>query len=82
MPLYYFDTRDDKGFVADDTGLEFDSVEQAKAEATRALVDIARDRVPGPDRLVFVVEVSDENKQPLLEARLMIEIAHKAGTIN
>jgi hypothetical protein len=38
--------------------------------------------VPGPDRLVFVVEVSDENKQPLLEARLMIEIAHKAGTIN
>ena len=64
MPLYYFDTHDDKGVVRDDIGLEFDTLEQAKAEATRALVDIARDRVPGPDRLVFVVEVSDENKQP------------------
>ena len=82
MPLYYFDTHDDKGVVRDDTGLEFDTLEQAKAEAARALVDIARDRVPGPDRLVFVVEVSDENKQPLLEARLMIEIAHKARTDN
>jgi hypothetical protein len=50
MPLYYFDTRDDRGFVRDDTGLEFDTLEQAKAEAARALVDMARDRVPGPDR--------------------------------
>jgi hypothetical protein len=38
--------------------------------------------VPGPDRLVFVVEVLDENKHPLIEARLIIEIAHKAGTVN
>ena len=82
MPLYYFDTRDDTGFVPDDTGLEFDTLEQAKAEAARALVDIARDRVPGPDRLAFVVEVRDENKQPLVEARLTIEIANKAGTVD
>jgi hypothetical protein len=64
MPLYYFDTRDDTGVVPDETGLEFDTLEQAKAEAARGLVDIARDRVPGPDRLVFVVEVLDENKHP------------------
>jgi hypothetical protein len=82
MPLYYFDVRDDQGFVPDDTGLEFESLEKAKAEASRALVDIARDRVPGPDRLVFVVEVRDENKHLLLEARLTIEIAHKAVTVN
>ena len=82
VPLYYFDTCDDKGFVPDDTGLEFGTLEKAKAEAARALVDIARDRVPGPDRLVFVVEVRDENKQPLVEARLTIEIAHKAGTVD
>jgi hypothetical protein len=82
MPLYYFDTRDDTGVVPDETGLEFDTLEQAKAEAARGLVDIARDRVPGPDRLVFVVEVLDENKHPLIEARLIIEIAHKAGTVN
>jgi hypothetical protein len=69
MPLYYFDTRDDRGFVRDDTGLEFDTLEQAKAkaEAARALVDMARDRVPGPDRLVFVVEVRDENKRLVVE---------------
>ena len=47
MPLYYFDTRDDRGFVRDDTGLEFDTLEQAKAEAARALVDMARDPSPG-----------------------------------
>jgi hypothetical protein len=81
MPLYYFDTRDDRGFVPDDTGLEFDTLEQAKADAARALVDMARDRVPGPERLVFVVEVHDENKRLLVEARLIIEIAHKAGTV-
>ena len=82
MPLYYFDTRDDTGVVPDETGLEFDTLEQAKAEAARALVDIARDRVPGPDRLVFVVEVLDENKRLLIEARLIIKIAHKAVTVS
>ena len=46
------------------------------------MVDIARDRVPGPDRLVFVVEVRDENKHLLLEARLTIEIAHKAVAVS
>ena len=81
MPLYYFDVRDDQSFVPDDTGLEFDTLEQAKADAARALVDMARDRVPGPERLVFVVEVHDENKRLLVEARLIIEIAHKAGTV-
>jgi hypothetical protein len=40
MPLYYFDTRDDRGFVRDDTGLEFDTLEQAKAETARALVEV------------------------------------------
>jgi hypothetical protein len=71
MPLYYFDVRDDQSFVPDDTGLEFGTLDEAKAEAARALVDIARDRVPGPDRLVFVVEVRDEKKHLLLEARLI-----------
>jgi hypothetical protein len=72
------------GFLAvrDDTGLEFDTLEQAKAETARALVDMARDRVPGPERLVFVVDVRDENKRLLVEARLIIEIAHKAGAVD
>jgi hypothetical protein len=76
MARYYFDTQDDEGFVADDIGLEFDILEEAKTEAARALTEMARDRVGGPDRLVFVVNVRDEYKRPVLEVRLILEVVH------
>jgi len=71
---YYFDVTDDAGSFSDETGIDYATLEGAKAEASRALAEIARDRVPGPDRLLFVVSVRDERKQPLFEVRLTIEV--------
>ena len=74
MAHYYFDVTDDEGSFRDTQGISFATIEGAKAEASRALAEIARDRVPGPDRLVFVIEVRDERKEPLFEVRLTIEV--------
>jgi hypothetical protein len=83
MARYYFDVTDDEGSVVDTEGLEFATLERAKAEAARALTEIARDRVPGPRRLLFIVAVRDERKEPLFEVRLTIEVLLPAmATIN
>ena len=79
MPHYYFDVTDDKGSYTDDTGIEYATLERAKVEAARALAEIARDRVPGPHRLVFFVCVRDERKDPLFEVRLTIEVLRPVG---
>ena len=75
MPRYYFDHRDGDHFLPDDEGLEFDGIETARDEAARSLAERARDVLPGALRRVLTVEVSDETKEPLLEARLIFEVA-------
>jgi hypothetical protein len=83
MGRYYFDVTDDRGSVTDVEGIQFATIEEAKAEASRALAEIARDRVPGPDRLIFLVAVRDERKHPLFEVRLTLEVLRPAGaTVN
>jgi hypothetical protein len=79
MARYYFDVTDDKGSFRDADGIQFPTIERAKQEAARALAEIARDRVPGPDRLVFIVLVRDERKEPLFGVRLTIEVLRLAG---
>jgi hypothetical protein len=75
MPLFYFDHRDGDHFLRDDDGLEFDGVEAARDEAARSLAERARDVLPGVIRRVLAVEVRDETKELLLEARLVFEVA-------
>jgi hypothetical protein len=75
MPRYYFDIRDDDEVTFDEDGLEFDGLEDVKIQASRALTEIAKDVVPGSTRRVLAIEVRDEARQPLLEARLVFEIA-------
>lgn len=83
MPHYYFDVTDDEGSFVDETGIDFATLEAAKAEASCALAEMARDRLPGPDRLLFIVAVRDEGKEPLFEVRLTIEVLWPSGaTVN
>jgi hypothetical protein len=79
MPRYYFDIRDDDKVYPDEDGLEFDDIEDIKIEAARALTEIARDVIPGALRRVLAIEVRDGGKCPLLEARLVFEIAPLAA---
>jgi len=83
MAHYYFDVTDDEGSFPDDIGIDYSSLEGAKAEAARALAEIARYRAPGPDRLMFMIAVRDERKHPLFEVRLTLEVLRPVGaTVN
>ncbi len=75
MTRYFFDSRDGPEFFRDEEGLEFDSIQSARDEAARALVDFARDAVPGSERRELAIEVRDESHHPLFRATLMFEVA-------
>jgi hypothetical protein len=75
MPRYFFDFRDGDHSTTDDDGINLAGLDAARDEAARALAEMARDVLPGSARRVLVAEVKDEAKQPLLEARLVFEVA-------
>jgi hypothetical protein len=74
MARYYFDVRDDEKVTFDEDGLVFHSLEAVKREAATALAEIAKDVIPGAIRRVLAIEVRDDAKRPLLEARMVFEI--------
>jgi Domain of unknown function (DUF6894) len=79
MPRYFFDTRDGPELLQDEEGLELDGIQQARNEATRALVDLARDVIPGSERRELAIEVRDRLNVPLLRAALSFEVAVLVG---
>ena len=75
MPRYYFDEYDGETVTQDDEGLELDGIEAARAEARKALPDIARDVLPEDgDRRTMVVKVRDEAGKVVLTATLSLLI--------
>ena len=79
MARYYFDVRDDEALVADAEGFEFGSLEAARAEASRALAKIARDRGTRVDRLDLRIDVRDARRELLFEVRLMLDVVPPPG---
>lgn len=75
MPHYYFDARDGDELIRDQVGLEFDGIEAARDEATRGLVDIAKDVIPGALRRELAIEVRDEADHQIIRAGLWFEVA-------
>ena len=74
MPRYFFDTYDGSRFVPDPEGIDLDSLDMAKAEAQRALPDLARDAIPSNDQNTFIVSVRDQAGQVVLRAALTLII--------
>ena len=72
MRRYFFDTRDNDAFIEDDLGVEYPDLEVVKAEAARALAELARDVLPGSTRRELAIEVRDEDG-PVLVARMVFE---------
>lgn len=60
MTRYYFDYRDNDRFTAGDNGTEFSSIEEAKAEASRALTELAKDVLPGSVVRILAIEVRND----------------------
>jgi hypothetical protein len=74
VPRIYFDTNDGDRIIPDEEGYDLAGIEEAKAEAVKALPDMARDGVPGGDYREFVVDVRDAAGHRVLRARLTLVI--------
>ncbi len=71
---YYFDTHDGDRFIPDEEGVLLDGIEQARAEALKALPDMARDALPNAGSSEFVVEVRDDAGRKLLRVSLSLVV--------
>ena len=82
MALYFFDLRDQSGFVADEEGTELRDVRAVQNEAARALSGLAWDAMRLNDVIgqQMVIEVRDA-QGPVMEAKLAFEIARKARSL-
>jgi len=74
MARYFFDTRDGDRFVRDDIGLEFETIQEARDEATAGLADMAKEAIPGRVRRELAVEVRNGAERQLLRASLWFEV--------
>jgi len=79
MALYFFDLRDQSGFVADEEGTELRDMRAVQNEAARALSGLAWDamRLNDVSGQQIVIEVRDAQGS-VMEAKLSFEIACKA----
>ncbi len=71
---YYFDTYDGERFIPDEEGVLLDGIEKARAEALKALPDMARDALPSGGSSEFVVEVRDDAGRKLLRVTLSLVV--------
>ena len=70
MSRYYFDLHNGAGPQRDDHGVELATLNAVTQEATRILLDIARDEVGDTGRLIVTVTVRDEEGNPISIASL------------
>jgi len=80
VPRYFFDTFDGDRLITDSEGIELPDLEQVKAEAQRALPDLARDVLPDGDQKTFIVSVRDEAGQVILRAALSLIVETAPGS--
>jgi hypothetical protein len=75
MTRYFFDWSDKENFDEDDDeGMELPDLEAVKVEASRSLLERARDILPGRDRHSLSIEVRCESGRPLLSIVLILEV--------
>jgi hypothetical protein len=73
MPRFYFDVRRDSVVEPDRDGLVLPSRAIARAEASRAAVDMIRDAVP-EDTPDIVIVVRDEQGKHLFEVEVLVRV--------
>ena len=70
MARYHFDIHNGDGPTSDAVGMELSSRAEVLAEAGKILSDIARDEIPGHDRISIVLKVRDERGVPIFISSL------------
>ena len=63
MTLYHFDYRTDGHLVADVIGTTLQNFAEARTEAVRALGDLIRDELQGPERRRLAIEVKSRKSR-------------------
>lgn len=74
MARYYFDIHDGPLSSHDDDGEELATLEAAKLEAVRTVVQLGRDHLPTGSTDKLVIDVRDESGRIVLSARLTLEV--------
>jgi hypothetical protein len=70
MPRYFFDTRVDAKHIRDDVGFELFDLEAVKLLASRSLVELAADALPGSLNRCLGVDVRDDQNRDVLTTEL------------
>jgi hypothetical protein len=76
MARYFFDWRDNDSFDEDVEGMELPDLAAARVEASRSLLEHARDILPSVERQSLAIEVREESGKPLLSVILVLDIHH------
>ena len=74
MPRFYFDIRDGESLVADEDGLEFPTLNEARDDASRTLGQMMKQAMPDGQRHDLAVEVRGDDKRPLLKVQITFEV--------
>ncbi|MGF9691620.1 hypothetical protein AAIH46_02280 [Rhizobium sp. 0TCS1.26] len=70
MTRYHFNLRSDDGWTSDVVAVDLASPVDVLVEAGRLLSDVARDELPGRDRLLVFLEVLDAEGCPIFVSSL------------
>ena len=79
MSRYFFDTDDGEQADQDKIGISFSNADLARAEALRALTDMARDVMPDGNERRFSVHVRDREGNGIFEAKLTLRAKWLSG---
>ncbi|TPL88674.1 hypothetical protein [Mesorhizobium sp. B2-3-12] len=74
MALYYFDLNDNGTLYPDTEGTDLPSLEAAEDEASRALIEIARGRMPDGTFAEVALHVHDGSSKPIFAAKITFEL--------
>lgn len=66
MPRYYFDIYDGESQFVDETGVEFETMDDAISEARRALADLVRDALRDMNSDGVSVNIRDGSEGPVM----------------
>lgn len=82
MPTFYFHLRDGNTYVADETGMELNDLNEARAEAVRGARDILADQLRAGEALDGQrIEIADDHGE-VLEVVTFKEALRPDGTIH
>jgi len=70
MPTFFFDIKGNDDYSLDMEGTQYAGAHEAQADAVRMLLALAQDEARHRSQNKLSVLISDENRQPVMEANI------------